>query len=198
MELNQRGFSLIEGLLIVIALTLIGGVGFYVVSANKDDKNEAPTSSERTQPTESKVVEKKVEYIEFKDLGFKIKKTDKMQDWSYLDDPQVPKTKYVQSADHVKKIDECNKGGDAYVQANDTPSSKSFVAFSRVDGTYKEGDIVGGAEVVKQFDSFFITIGYPNGGSPCFNEKGVGYPVMRSPEGAQETMKEALKTAEKI
>ncbi len=34
---NQNGFGLIEGLLIVIALTLIAFVGFYVYNANKEE-----------------------------------------------------------------------------------------------------------------------------------------------------------------
>lgn len=38
MKMNQKGFSLIEGLLIVIALSLVGFVGFYVYNANKDEK----------------------------------------------------------------------------------------------------------------------------------------------------------------
>ncbi len=56
MKLNQKGFGVIEGLLVVIALTLIVGVGFYVVNASKDDdKNKASTStSEITKPAETK------------------------------------------------------------------------------------------------------------------------------------------------
>ena len=118
-----------------------------------------------------------------------------MSDWSYLDDPQVAKTKYVHSAAHVKKIDECNKG--AQYPPLGVPLEKAFAAFSRIDGTYKD-DGNPGNNLVKQFDTFYISIGYPNGGSPCFNEKGVGYPVERSPEGAQETLLEALKNAEKL
>lgn len=56
MKLNQKGFGAVEGLLVVIALTLVVGVGFYVVNANKDDKkDEASTStSEVAKPTETK------------------------------------------------------------------------------------------------------------------------------------------------
>lgn len=47
MKIGQKGFTVVEGLLIVIALTLIGFTGFYVYNANKDDKK----SSESTQST---------------------------------------------------------------------------------------------------------------------------------------------------
>ncbi len=192
---NQKGLGIVEGLLAIIALTLIVGVGFYVVNANKDKKEDAKVTQSTVQ-SENKPVEQRKEYIEFKDLGFKIQKSTKMADWSYLDDSQVSMTKYVQSAAHVKEIDKCNVG--AQYPPLGTPSEKSFAAFSKIDGTYKETDDTLGNNLVKQFDTFYISIGYPNGGSPCFNEKGVGYPVDRSPAGAQEVLLEALKNAEKL
>jgi hypothetical protein len=49
---DQKGFTLIEGLLIIIALTLIVGVGFYVTNANKDKKDDtAPTTSKTSEKT---------------------------------------------------------------------------------------------------------------------------------------------------
>lgn len=195
-KLAQKGFTLVELLLIVIALSLVTGVGYYVYSVNKDDK-KPETTSQATQKTETKLTEQpNVEYVEFRDLGFKIKKSEKMSDWSYLDDKEVPKTKYVQSAAHVKKIDECNVGAQ-YPPLGTSPSEKSFAAFSRIDGIYKDDGTIGNG-LVKQFDTFYISIGYPNGGSPCFNENGIGYPVERSPEGAQDALLEALKNAEKL
>lgn len=195
-NLSQKGFTLIESLLIVIALTLVVGVGFYVVNANKDKKEAAKTSEVPNEPSVQKSEQSKVEYVEFRDLGFKIIKTENMADWSYLDDAQVSKTKYVQSAAHVKKIDECNKGSQDPILTS-IPSDKSFAAFSRVEGTYKSSDEPGSI-LVKQFDTFYISIGYPNGGSPCSNEKGVGYPVERAPAGAQEALLVALKNAQKL
>lgn len=64
MKLNQKGFGLVEGLLVVIALTLIVGVGFYVVNANKDKKDDTKTSQNST-PTESKPTETKKETVTF-------------------------------------------------------------------------------------------------------------------------------------
>lgn len=56
---NQKGFTLVEGLLVVLVLTAIVGVGFYVMNANKDDKN-AETSSRTTKlKTEAKSANKK-------------------------------------------------------------------------------------------------------------------------------------------
>jgi len=41
MKRNNKGFTLVESLLIIIALALVGGVGFYVYNSNvADNKNE--------------------------------------------------------------------------------------------------------------------------------------------------------------
>lgn len=44
MKSNQKGFTLIGGLLIVIALTMISGVSYYVYSVNKEDKQQETSS----------------------------------------------------------------------------------------------------------------------------------------------------------
>ncbi len=53
MKLNQKGFGAIEGLLVAIALTLIVGVGYYVINTNKDDKKTgaATSSSQKSGST---------------------------------------------------------------------------------------------------------------------------------------------------
>lgn len=51
MKLNQKGFGAIEGLLVIIALALIVGAGFYVFSANKDTKTD--NSSQKSEAASS-------------------------------------------------------------------------------------------------------------------------------------------------
>jgi hypothetical protein len=50
---TQKGFSLIEGLLVVIALTLIGFVGWYVWNANHKDDSPTKTSQTTSPKTET-------------------------------------------------------------------------------------------------------------------------------------------------
>lgn len=52
-KLGQKGFTMVEGLLIVIALSLVAGVGYYVYSANKDkpgDTQSTPSQQTKEQP----------------------------------------------------------------------------------------------------------------------------------------------------
>ncbi len=51
-KLNAKSFGLVEGLLIVITLSLVVGVGFYVVNSSKDKKQDSSAVS--TQPTSDK------------------------------------------------------------------------------------------------------------------------------------------------
>ena len=71
MKLNQKGFGAVEGLLLVIALTLIVGVGFYVVNANKG-KEDTTTNAQASTKTETKPTETKKQYLEFKSAGVKM------------------------------------------------------------------------------------------------------------------------------
>lgn len=70
-KLNQKGFSLIEGLLIVIALVLIIFVGYYVwhtqKEANKTLDSSSKTSQKSSQSSDKK--EKDVDPVLFKDNG---------------------------------------------------------------------------------------------------------------------------------
>ncbi len=52
MKLNKKGFTIIEGLLVIIAVTLIIGVGYYVMNANKTDN----TSSNAAKKTPTNTV----------------------------------------------------------------------------------------------------------------------------------------------
>ncbi len=82
-KLNQKGFGMIEGLLIVIALTMIAGVGFYVVNANKDNSKATQSSQQTTTKVEeAKKDEKK--YLEIKELGIKFELNDKLKDAYYF------------------------------------------------------------------------------------------------------------------
>lgn len=56
-KLNNQGFTLVEGLLILVILILIGFVGFYVYNANKDEEKSDNVTSQpaaKEEPAEKK------------------------------------------------------------------------------------------------------------------------------------------------
>lgn len=68
-KLSNQGFTLVEGLLIVIALSLVVGVGYYVYNANQDKKDTSEAS--QNVQTEMKSKEQAKKYLEIKELGIK-------------------------------------------------------------------------------------------------------------------------------
>jgi type II secretory pathway pseudopilin PulG len=81
MKLNQKGFTLIEGLLVVIALTLVVGVGTYVVSQNKNkDSNNKTTTQFSTNSTKSPSVQQTKNISTTYDIGKKLTLTHP-EDW---------------------------------------------------------------------------------------------------------------------
>lgn len=54
---NQKGFTVIEGLLILLAVAIIGGTGYYVYQANNkatDTQNTAQTNANSATPPKKK------------------------------------------------------------------------------------------------------------------------------------------------
>ena len=69
-KLNQKGFTAIEAILILVIVAIIGGTGFYVYNSNKkSDKTSETTESTIAQspaPTEAKYLSVKEWRVKFK------------------------------------------------------------------------------------------------------------------------------------
>lgn len=102
-KLGQKGFTLVEGLLIVIALSLVVGVGYYVSNANKDDKKPVVTSKPVNQG-KPKATPK--DYLDINELNLKFDKTAIPTAYYKVSEserqrayPKVPELKMVQLYD---------------------------------------------------------------------------------------------------
>ena len=73
-KLNQKGFGLVEGLLILIAVTLIGFVGYYIYHTQKQaDKNLTIPSTSNTVSNKTSSSSKAQEnYLTIKEWGVRI------------------------------------------------------------------------------------------------------------------------------
>jgi uncharacterized protein (UPF0333 family) len=72
---NQKGFTLVEGLLIFLVVVLLGGAGYYVYSQQQsNDVNESVTTETETTaeetPKETKDTENKEQEVEISSLIF--------------------------------------------------------------------------------------------------------------------------------
>jgi Tfp pilus assembly protein PilW len=91
MKRNQKGFSAVEGLLIVIIIGMLGGVGYYVWHANRQANNTLDTAAKVSQnaPTvTSKTQNKganKPKNLEISEYKIKVPLSSTIQDAYYLD-----------------------------------------------------------------------------------------------------------------
>lgn len=151
---NQKGFSLVEGLLIIIALSIVGFTGFYVYNANKKEPNISDSSiyhKEKQNDLSKQTEEDTAQNLDIKEYGVKVPLSNDLLDSKYrYEDGYV----YVSS-------DTLEKAAKACSDDNFDSSIESFISLSKVSGQYEKESAEGG--LLKQFDSFYITGGHPNG-----------------------------------
>ncbi|HEX5456666.1 MAG TPA: hypothetical protein VFW77_04885 [Candidatus Saccharimonadales bacterium] len=170
---NQKGFSVIEGLLTLIALTLIGFVIFYVYNANKKtdeslngangstiQQNQSSAGQASSAP--QKAIEH-IKYLSIKEYGVKVPLSQDLLDAKYRAETGTDVNGKNKTYIYVS-----SKTLDGYARAcsNGTlhAESSNFIALGKESGTYKPSMDYGG--LLKQFDGFFITGAHPNG-TPC-------------------------------
>jgi hypothetical protein len=71
---NQNGFSLVEGLLAIIAIAIVGGVGYYVYHTQQEIKKTADAAKTTNQAPSNSTSDKK-DYLILKEAGVKMDKS---------------------------------------------------------------------------------------------------------------------------
>jgi prepilin-type N-terminal cleavage/methylation domain-containing protein len=92
MKINQKGFSVVEILIVIVVIGLLGAVGWLVYDRQSSKTSEKPsTQTSAQQNTETKKQETPKEaakvpeqqYLEVKEWGVKLPLTDEISDLSY-------------------------------------------------------------------------------------------------------------------
>lgn len=150
---NQKGFTLIEVLLVIIALSMVGGVGYYVYNSQKKD-NKAVQDISTQQKLEEKSSEKKTDYLEIEPLGVKIKLSDSFKGIKYI----IPQENEV--AFYTEELRELEKKcfGD---DPNNPPATGVFISVRKVSGVHKTRE-ASEDFFLKQFDGFYLDGSYGN------------------------------------
>lgn len=165
-KLNQRGFSLVEGLLVVIAVALISFVGFYVYNANKDSKNTHDNSSSVVKENKAEDTQTKDEAESWQQVtsgkgAFKLKVPD---GWKLNNDPaQDLILSSTDPADITYK-----KGQKPVISNNEVPGSDAPHRFSVTvlnegsqnnQGTNSEFVLTSGQKGTKNVDEYEDMLG---------------------------------------
>jgi hypothetical protein len=161
MKINAKGFTAVEGLLILIIVGIIGFAGWKVWDTSKSDTNSSsgnqteqsrnPNAERETAP-ESSVED--AEYLEIKELGIRFKTTEATNDLVYIVKTDSSGISALFSSSSLLKVDDkC------------TAESGPLGAFRKITGGYQAQKSPG--KLVKQFDAFHIVHtpmqGCPNG-----------------------------------
>jgi type II secretory pathway pseudopilin PulG len=167
LKINQRGFSALEGLLVLIIIGLVAFTGFYVLKANKDTDKTVNNGNNTSSHVKQNKTTATGSTFQFKELGIEFKKPDSLKGLSYQLDTNViiqgvnaPTASLLDSG----LTDIYNQCADS-TQAARTTEPLPFAAISKVSGTYDraKADPTTDGILVKQFDNFYITYAVPNG-----------------------------------
>lgn len=157
-RLNQKGFGLIESLLIVIALALVVFVGYYVWHTQQQDDKTPTNSSQTSDPSSST---EQITYLEVDEIGIKIPLSQALKDssLSYEVAPE-PTTVGLTTPEFDAAVEDCADPGAA------SGSFKPLISITKVPGIYDEGsssiDVY--SSFLKQFSDFYLTYGRADGG----------------------------------
>lgn len=167
--MNQKGFTPVAIILVVVAIAVAGFAGWYVWDKNQNntDKNTSPTSTPNTDVKETGTQNESQETTQkifvFKELGISIQLPTGLEDLSYKYNSELG-VAYVSVPSFTTANEKC------YGQNFSDNSQASFGAISKVPGTYPVNpteDQLPLDPLIKQFDTFYISGNRPNGITAC-------------------------------
>lgn len=151
-KIGQKGFTLIEILLIIITLSVVAGVGYYIYSSNKNDSIDATTAG--TTVTKSTATKQTTKYLTIEPLRIKIPLSDELTDMSYV----VPQEggEIVLTSKKLAALEDSACG-----TSNDPPSIGRIMSLHKESGTHKSTSTTEDF-FIKQFDGFYIVGSFGN------------------------------------
>lgn len=157
---NQKGFAILELLLIAIIVLGLGGIGWYVINSNNKTKNQldklakASDTATKSSKSSSKPSTAASSELVFKELGVQMILPASLKGLTYNVD-----NGYLYLAD------------DAFIAAlkkcSDYKSGEyggGFTAIGKKSGQYPaDPNPIDDGALLKQFPDFYINFGVPNG-----------------------------------
>lgn len=151
-KLSQKGFTLVEVLLLVIALSAVIGVGYYVYSTSSED--DTNTVKQETSSKKQSTNEQSKSYLKVEELGIKIPLNEELEELSYV----IPQEggEVVLTSKKLAILE------DAACGSSDTPASIGrIMSVRKVSGTHDSGTDTEDF-FLKQFNGFYIVGSYGN------------------------------------
>lgn len=160
---NQKGFTLVEGLLVIIALSLIGFTGFYVYSANqKSNKPNANQSHVDEHKDHDHDKDGHTKQLQVPELGIKIYYDENLgTNLQYRKDGNLGAVKFFND-EIIAAAKKCTTDASLY-------NAAGILSVNKVEGSKVNTDNTEGF-VAKQFESFaIVTSGILMDGGSCMS-----------------------------
>jgi hypothetical protein len=177
MKRIQNGFTVIEGLLILVIVGIIGGTGWYVWHSQKQvDKTlgSAGQTSQKSTKTSQNKQSTGNNLFKFTNLGVQFTLPSSLSDFQYF--PQTFSDGsvggYISTTAIKNTIKGCNANQGMSDQDIDS-ASLSFAGIGKTKGKYDPNQL-DESQLLKQFSSFYASISYPNGINPCHGDQNTG------------------------
>lgn len=156
---NQRGFTVVEALLAIIAVTLIVFVFMYVYragqSSKSDDSLNKNLSSQDASQAEPKPAQKPIEYLNIPGASVKVPASGELKNLRYYVGKDVI---HLYTDKLISMGKECTHSLDEA-----TPEYVWFMAIAKKPGQYPARPTIDDGNLLKQFPDFFVGAGVPNG-----------------------------------
>lgn len=169
MNRNQRGFSIVEGLLAAIVIILLVGVGYYVYSSQQDKKDSDKTTTtiqaEKKATTTTTKPADSTKYLEIKEMGVKIPLTDKIADAYYEQSKEGYVYVSIHYFDSVKGFEGCRANPDNE-ELGIAAVSKAKIGEDSGNGTAFDEEIAKNVNATKIGDTYYWITG---GNGACYN-----------------------------
>lgn len=194
-QLNSKGFSLVEGLLIIIAISLVSFVGYYVWHSQQE-VSKVSTSTSRSVDSESAAAAQKaksVGYLKINELGIKVPVNEKLKGLKYEVSPDGGAAGLTTTAFETA-VANC---------ADSSEFSSAFRAITTVttvsgkyDANTSQLDVYD--SFVKQFPNFYLTAGTADGGFCTGSDESKNQMTKQMFEQLSPELKKALENSEQI
>lgn len=83
MKKDEKGFTLIEGIIILVVVLLIGGIGFFVYANRDSNKDNTDTKTSQQKDSEESADKAEEKYLDIPELDVRMKLTSSIEDAYY-------------------------------------------------------------------------------------------------------------------
>ncbi|HSW85669.1 MAG TPA: hypothetical protein VLF79_03625 [Candidatus Saccharimonadales bacterium] len=189
MKINHKGFTIIEGLLLLVALTLIAFVGFYVYNANQNTNKVISQSPENiTKTTNSQ------KFLTIKELGIKIPLSSKLIGLEYEINPADDAYAGLSTKAFEAAVGVCASPDAA------SSSYPAIVSVHKISGKYDKNNSQPAVyeTYAVQFNDFYLTTSSPDGGYCDGSDQTKNDKVKAIFDRTAPALNEAVKNAKQI